>query len=231
MQHQLNCHYHPGLCNTPGTYRINCGSVFYIGSSVRMGQRHCNHRKMLEQGTHQNKKLQGAYTATGHYVFTALTEIPKLDADQGADHRDRLRAAEQLLLDAHAGDPCLANASTSSIHNSNIAEVTAARWRDPEFREKQVKRLKARRGDAVLPKTRKLMSEAKKGKRNHKSTPCFTTFNGETLFFESVNQAATHHGVNQQAMDLWMRGKVAWPGTGRLPAKIKRLIGLKGGLI
>jgi hypothetical protein len=231
MQNQLNCHYHPGLCNLSGTYRINCGSVFYLGSSVRVGQRHCNHRKLLEKGTHPNVTLQEAYTSTGAYLFTVLTEIPSLETDTGRDHRDRLRAGEQLLLDAHAGDPCLANVSTSSIHNSNIAEVTAARWRDQEYRGEQVRRMKARRGDAILPETRKRMSEAKKGKRNHKSTSCLTTFGGETLFFESVNLAAAHHGVSQQAMDLWMRGKVAWPGTGRLPAKIKRLIGLTGGLI
>jgi hypothetical protein len=231
MQHQIDRPYSPDLCNASGTYRVNCGDVFYLGSSSRLGARNSEHRTSLEKGSHPNVKLRQAYALTGQYVFTVITVIPRLDSDQGHDHRGRLEDAEQLLLDAHAGDPCLANGSTSSTHNSNIGEVLASKWRDPEFRTRQVNLLKARCGDAVLPETRKLMSEAKRGKRNHKSTPCFTSFNGETMFFESVNQAAVHHGVNQQAMDLWMRGKVAWPGTGRLPAKIKRLIGLTGGLI
>jgi hypothetical protein len=231
MQNQINRPYSPDLCNLSGTYRANCGKVFYIGSAARLGRRNSEHRTLLEKGEHPNRKLQEAYAATGHYLFTALTEIPSLETDQGKDHRDRLRAAEQLLLDAHAGDPCLANASTSSIHNSGIGELLAARWRDPEFRAANLPLFMSRLGVEVLPETRKKMSEAKRGKRNYKATPCFTHFNGESHTFETVSEAAAHHGVSQQTMDLWMRGIVPWPGTGTKRARIWRLIGITGGLI
>jgi hypothetical protein len=228
MQHQLNRHYSSDLCTTPGTYRVNCGEVFYIGSTSRLGHRNSEHRTTLGRGKHPNKTLQAAYTATGQYTFTVLTVILPVE---GADLKSRLKQAEQELLDTHAGDPCLANVSTSSTHNSAIGGWLSSKWQEDNFRDTQIKRLKARRGKAITKATRKLMSEAKKGKNNVKSRPCMIHFNGESLKFDCVSDAAAHYKVKQQVMDAWLRGITPWPGTGPRKPKLWSLTGMTGEMI
>jgi hypothetical protein len=231
MQHQINRHYSSDLCTTPGTYRINCGEVFYLGSTTRLGYRNSEHRTTLAKGKHPNKTLQVAYAASGHYTFTVLTVIPALAGDVIGDLKGRLKLAEQELLDTHAGDPCLANVSTSSTHNSTIGGWLAGKWQEDDFRKAQIKRLKAQKGKAVTHSTRKLMSEAKKGKNNVKSRPCMIHFNGESLKFDCVSDAAAHYGVTQQVMDAWLRGVTPWPGTGSRRPKLWSLTGMTGEMI
>lgn len=230
---QLNTTYRPALYHTAGTYRLNVGPVFYVGSTTCYGSHNSDHRVRLEKGEHPNKRLQASYDEHQPYEFIALTEIPRKHDDSDKDHTARLKLNEQWLLNKHQGDPLLANGSTSSTHNSTIGGWLKAKWQDPEFRESQIARLKSRKGELVTTATRLLLSKAKSGGNNPNSTACQTTIDGITTKFQTVKAAANHHGVKQQTMDLWMRGVVPWPGTGKRKPKAAsaHLTGLTGRLI
>jgi hypothetical protein len=231
MHPQLNTPYRPALYHCAGTYRVNVGPMFYVGSTTCFGSRNSDHRVRLERCEHPNKRLQVAYNASQSYEFIVLTEIPRKEDDSDKDHAARLKLNEQWLIDAHQGDPLLTNGSTSSTHNSTIGDWLKEKWQDPEFREKQITRLKARRGDAISEETRRKMSEAKKGANNAKSRPCIIHFNGESKRFASVLEAADHYGASQQSMDQWLKGTIPWPGTGPRKPKRTDLIGMTGKLI
>ena len=231
MHTQLNTTYRPALFHSAGTYRVNVGPVFYLGSTTSFGSRNSDHRNRLEKGEHPNKRLQAAFNEHQSYEFTILTEIPRKHDDSDKDHSARLKLNEQWLLNTHNGDANLANGSSSATHNSTIGDWLKEKWQAPEFRSSQLTRLKARHGDAVSKETRLKMSNAKKGAKNAKSRPCSINFNGETKRFESSLAAADHYGATQQAMDQWLKGKIPWPGTGPRKPKRTDLIGMTGAFI
>lgn len=223
--------YSPDLYHLAGTYRVNCGETFYLGSTRCFGSRNSDHRNRLEKGEHPNKSLQAAYDASKSYSFTIIHEIAPKQNESAKDHTARLKFNEQILLNEHAGNPSLANTSESSTHNSTIGDWMKAKWQDPEFRAAQITRLKARRGSAVSEESRRKMSESKKGANNVNSRTCIIHFNGKSTRFESVRDAAIHHNVSQQAMDQWLKGIIPWPGTGQRKPKRSDLIGMTGKLL
>jgi hypothetical protein len=230
---QLNEPYSAGHFHTAGTYRVNVGPVFYVGSTTCYGKRSATHKSDLASGIHRNAKLQAAYSERGTFEFVLLTVIPRKRHDTDADHEARLRLNEQWLIDASKDDPNFANTSESSTYNTTAANGLRAKWQDPAWRESQITRLKARKGDLITAETRSLLAKAKTGGCNPKSTPCKTTLAGVTKKFPTVKAAADFHGVRQQTMDLWMRGVVPWPGTGkrRPKAASAHLTGLTGELM
>lgn len=228
MHPQLNTAYHPSLFHCAGTYRVNVGPVFYVGSTTCYGSRNSDHRARLERGEHPNKRLQAAFNDHQCYEFIVLTEIPRKHDDSDKVHAARLKLNEQWLLDKHQGDPLMANGSASSTHNTTIGDWLKAKWQDPEFREAQITRMKSRSGTAISEETRRKMSEAKKGAKNYQSRPCVINFKGESKHFESSSAAAAHYGATQQAMDLWLKGITPWPGTGPRKPRRRDLIGMTG---
>lgn len=229
MHPELNTPYTPAFYHSAGTYQINVGPVFYVGSTTCYGSRNSDHRVRLERGEHPNKRLQSAYDEHQSYEFILLTEIPRKEHDPDKDHIERLKLNEQWLLDKHQGNPLLANGSTSSTHNTTIGDWLKAKWQDPEFREAQITRMKARRGTAISEDTRRKMSEAKKGANNARSRPCVINFKGESKRFDSAREAAIYHGVTQQALYSWLTGTCPWPGTGPRKPRRRDLIGMTGG--
>lgn len=228
--HEFNCPYDPIHTRTSGTYRVNVGKFFYLGSTRRFGFRNSNHKCDLEQGKHQNKQLQAAYDECREYEFIMLLEIPTYPArDTGNDHRDRLEHHEQKLINQHWGDPFLCNASNSARHNSGIGAVMKERWQDPEFRANQIAIMNANR-KPVSAETKAKMSESKRGAKHPRARAVRMQFQGAELDFPTTTQAAAHFKVSQQTMNLWIKGKIQWPGKGAKPPKPqnRRLIGLTG---
>lgn len=230
MHDTINQPYSPDRFFQSGTYRVNVGPVFYLGSTTKFGSRNSDHRVRLERGEHPNKRLQAAYDEHQSFEFIILTLIPRKDHDADKDHIERLKFNEQNLLDAHKGDPNLANASESSRHNSTIGDYMKAKWQNPEFRESQIRKMKARKGDAISPETRAKMAEAKRGKNNAKAIPCVIHFQGQIHKFDCVSDAAKHFKATQQAMDMWLKGIMPWPGTGPRKPKRPDLVGMTGWL-
>lgn len=233
MHKEINEPYSLSFRYQSGIYRVNVGDLFYVGSTGCFEKRHDQHKSDLARGIHHCTRLQEEFNKTGRFEMILLKMIPRKRDDSKADHDTRLRLNEQWMLDDNKGNPHLANSSESAFHNSNIGENLKARWQNPQFREAQIKRMKARRGDAVTPESRERMAQAKRGVKNPKSHACEITMDGKSRKFESVREAALAYGVNQQAMDLWMRGVVPWPGTGkrRPRAGTAHLTGMTGRLI
>lgn len=225
--------YTPKIHRMAGTYRMEVGDLFYIGSSKKVGGRFSNHRTMLENGEHWVKELQAAYDAGGEVRFFLIREIPEKPCDvknkRGDDHRSRLWFWEQQLLDPLYGTPGCVNRSSSSCHNSKVSEMMRKKWADPEWRGSVGAKIsESLRGREISKETRTKMSEAKKGARNAKSKPVIMWFEGERHEFPSAMGAAERFGVKQQVMDLWLRGVVPWPGRGVGKTRYPNLIGLYG---
>lgn len=218
--------YRPMDFHTPGTYRINVGPFFYIGSSYHIGSRVSEHRCNLEAGTHPNQALQSAWGEHGQFEAFILMIIPRKDHDMDKDHCDRLRFHEELLLrDLHGTEGCC-NTSSTAYYNSTVGDNLKARWEDPEYRAKMIEVLKNRR---FSDESKRKMAEAKRGKRNPNARACIVTFGGERKRFESATQAAAHYGVTQQAMEGWLSGKNGWPTAGgKTRQQNRRLAGMTG---
>lgn len=214
-----------------GVYRVTVGRFFYIGSTRSLGSRRSDHKIRLEAGTHPCAALQLAFDEIGKFEMTITWLVPEKPSESKEDHRRRLRMLEQIELNAWFGKRGCTNGSSDSGFNTKIGAWLKRKWADPEFRESQVARLKARKGDAVSAETRGRMSLAKQRGRHHAARKCFTTFGGATLHFSCVRDAAEHLGVSQQVMDLWLRGIVAWPGTGRKSRSYGHLEGLTGAYV
>lgn len=206
--------YHPSLAKAAGTYWIQAGASFYIGSTTGLGKRIWTHRAELKAGDHPNKALQAAYDAAGTMEAYLLTEVPRKRDDSDHDHRKRLQFHEQLALDEHFARPGCTNESESSRFNSNIGRITKANWQQPEFRAAQLERLKTQARNPT-PEARAKMAKAKTGAANPMARPCTILHNGETLRFPACRNAAQHFGVTAQAMDNWLSGASPWPGQGK----------------
>lgn len=235
MFDQPNAPYDPKFCNQAGTYRVDVGPKFYIGSTTRLGSRHSSHRADLAAGRHPNKSLQAAWNEYQDFRFTVLTLIPAKDCDEGRDHAERLKFHEQLLLDQLFSDPACCNASENSRYNTGISGVMKTKWLDPEFRVAASRRLReGRQGRPASQETRAKMSSAKLGSRNPRSRKCWVQLPGKPrVEYACVTSAAAAIGVKQQLLDLWLTGGSPWPGSGpRKPRPANRhLTGLSGGYL
>ena len=222
--------YHPRMARLAGTYWIQAGQSFYIGSTTALGKRVWTHRADLKTGTHPNRALQAAYDAAGTMEAFLLTEAPRKRDDSDQDHRKRLQFHEQTALDQHFTDPGCTNDSESSAFNSNIGAITKAHWQRPEYRAAQLQRLKTLGCDPTQ-ETRAKMAKAKTGAANPMARPCTIRHHGETLRFPACRNAAKHFGVTPQALDNWLSGASPWPGQGKRKARPqnRHLIGMTGG--
>jgi hypothetical protein len=223
--------YEPKFCNQAGTYRVDVGPKFYIGSTTRLGSRHSSHRADLAASKHPNKALQASWDEHRDFRFTVLTLIPEKDYDRGRDHVERLKFYEQRLLDENFVDPNCCNASESSRYNTTISGVMKAKWLDPEYRTNSLRKIReAREARPVGPETRERMAASKRGLAGVAARPCVLILPGSSteLAFESVTEACKFVGVSQQAMRGWLEGKTAWPGRGQRISKVTRLAGLRG---
>ena len=227
--------YQPNMNSLAGTYRIEIGPVFYLGSTTALGPRLSQHRTDLEKGKHPNETLQAAYDKHRTFAAYLLKEIPRKRDDSDSDHRKRLQFNEQLELDTHFFKRGCANTSQNSGFNSTLSDTMKARWQDPEYRTRRLMALRAGRcadpDRTVSPETREKMAAAKRGSNNAKARPCTLCFEGKVYKFAAGTEAAAHFGTTQQAMDQWLKGSSPWPGTGSRKPKPQnaRLIGLTGG--
>lgn len=208
-----------------GAYKLEVGYFIYIGSSNDVDYRRACHVTMLRKGTHPNPKLQFAWNQCPEKVeLSTLRPLKRKEGESDGKFRNRLRAAEQELLDHFSSDPRLTNLSLDARGPDKRPDMKA-RWRDPDFRERMMTRLREREFGA---ETRAKMSEAKRGMMNPKSRPVRVIWpDGRDEVFPTVFAAAQEIGVSQQVVDLWLRGKVALPGRGVRPCKKPHLVGLR----
>lgn len=211
----------PSKPQIAGTYRVDCGDSFYIGSTSRLASRRSDHRARLQRGTHPNRELQVAYCLAGTVQVTLIDPIPAKPGESKESHRARLRAAEQALLDFYQDNPRLANKSRNALGPDN--DCLARKWKDPAFRAAAVARGKARRGFIVSAETRERMAAAKRGARNAKARPVVVTYaDGKRARFDCLTSFARAEGVSQQVAFLWLTR-----GTSPTRAKYARLAGLR----
>lgn len=197
-------------------YKITCGDVFYIGSTMSFVRRNRDHLWRLKRGIHPNPTLQAAYDGSGEFK-SFYVEIIK-PCDDVNELRDKLRAAEQVKLDYQFGLEGCCNRSPNASGPNN-GEMMKNKWEDPEFREKMVSFLRSRKGAAVTAETREKMAEAKRGSKNVKARAVIVKTPDGVTRFDSVSDAAKSLNVPQQVLDGWMMGRFPWPGTGTRPAK------------
>lgn len=218
------------MWGTSGTYRLEVGELFYIGSTKDLGRRLSDHTSDLRGGRHWIKELQAAFDAGGEVRMFLIQEYPEKPNDKGSDHRKRLRMHEQRLLDPLFGTAGCVNKSSSSGYNATISEVMRAKWADPEWRANTGSKIaNAQRGRVTSTETRAKMAEAKRGSKNVNARAVVMWFKGERFRFATVTEAAAHFGVSQQLMHQWLGWKIRWPGEGRTPRlPYRHLIGLRG---
>ena len=220
---------HPPIAEA-GVYRVNVGKFFYVGSSSNLKARRRDHFLELRKGTHHSTLLQRAFNDLGTFEMVVIKEVPRKYDDSDKDHSQRLLFNEQRAInDLIDGELCC-NTSFEAGCNSWAGNNLRQKWQDPEFRSAHIARLKSRRGDAISTETRAKMAQAKRGTNNAKSRQCTIFFQGQSIKFPCVTDAAKHFNVTQQAMDNWLRGATPWPGTGARPPRERnrRLIGLCG---
>lgn len=206
-----------------GTYKLTTGSVFYIGSTANLAKRRSQHAYDLKKGIHPCHKLQSAYT--GEVSCLLIDRIPRKSGETDTEHRERLRAAEQVLIDRLWGQPGLANRSRNSRGPDN-RELMRTLWQNPEYRARWVKQIRSR--PPVSDETRKRMAAAKRGARNAKARPVLVTWpDGRQQRFDTATDAAAAIGVSQQLCQMWLAGKVRQPEEGRLKRAHAHLCGLR----
>lgn len=216
--------------HAPGTYRLHVGPCFYVGSTSDLRRRWLDHRNRLRQGEHPVADLQVAWWGTeGDDLRMEVVEVmPRKPYERDKALRKRLRLHEQWLLDAEFGTPGCVNRSQESGFNADIGEIMRRKWQDPVFREKQIALMQeGRRAKGLSKATREKMSKAKRGGRNARARACVIRFEGMEHRFDCVSDAARRLGVKQQVLDLWLKGKNAWPGQGRR-TNYPQWIGLTG---
>lgn len=195
-----------------GTYMLRAGQSFYIGSSRNFRKRRYNHKSDLLKSRHPNKKIQAAFDAHGSAEFIPIEFIRPMKNEENQAFSSRLRSAEQRVLDGYLGDPDLCNSSPSAFGPDN-GDLIKAKWRDAHYREAISSKLRGRKPNS---ETRERMSASKRGAKNGKSKAAIVTApDGTETRFDCVSDAAKFFGVSQQLLDSWLKGVVAWPGTGR----------------
>lgn len=218
--------------NDPGTYRLHVGDSFLLGSTLDLRAAHADHRDLLRKGDHPVPDLQVAWWAMGDdgLRFEVVEVLPRKPGEDDGGLRRRLRLHEQWLLDAEFGKAGCVNRSCESGYNGGTGETMRAKWADPSFRERQVRAMQGARC-GVSAETREKMSKAKRGGRNARARACVLRWQEKEHHFETVTEAARWLGVKQQVLDLWIRGKVAWPGTGRRASRYPEWVGLRGEMV
>lgn len=130
-------------------------------------------------------------------TVTPLEFIRRLAGESDADFLKRLCVAEQRHLGKNGvavGPDPLDFAPAEPV---DLARVRACRG-------------------PLTTESRRRMSEAKRGGRNHRSRSVTVTDpDGIEMEFDSVTGVAAFFGVTQQLMDSWMSGKVGWPRQGK----------------
>jgi hypothetical protein len=180
-----------------GTYKVTAGKAFYVGSTSDLVRRRGNHAYDLKTGNHPCPKLQAAYK--GQASCFLVDPIPRLEGETDAEHRGRLRAAEQVLLERFQDHPGLANRSKKACGPDHFSK-----------------------------ETRRKMGDAKRGARNAKARPVIVTWpDGRQERFDTATDAAGAIGVSQQLCQLWLAGKVKQPGEGAARRKHAHLWGLR----
>lgn len=207
-----------------GTYVLRVGESFYVGSSWNVYFRKCHHVSDLRGNKHSNHKLQAAWNESPEsYSLEIVDHVEMTDQDTPETLRDKLRDAEQRLLDLHSSNPQMCNLSSNARFPSSRPDLSE-KWKQPEFRAKMVESIRNR--PAPSKETRNRMRIAKTGKNNPKSRPVLVTWPDKTQeTFDSGREAASKLGVTQQLVDAWLKGIVALPGKGKTCRK-KNLIGL-----
>jgi hypothetical protein len=225
-----NVEYRPCFFHTTGVYRLQVGGYFYIGSSIAVGARRSEHVLALKRKEHRIPKLQAAWDSGAPMKFIIVQETRPKSWDKKDDGRARARLLEDQEIKKHFGSEYCCNLSDSAYCNSEIGEAARRKWMDPEYRSRQIARIRESRKIPISDECRRKMALAKTGARNVKSRSCTLTYNGKVMNFVTGTEAAKHFGVSQQIMHLWLTGQCKWSGVGRTPKSIhaRSLIGLRG---
>lgn len=190
---------------------IRVGESFYIGSSTRIDRRKRDHLWRLRSGKHPIPALQDAWDKHGTADVISIEFVSQRDMDKTA-WRDALRASEQRLLNEHFGQAGCCNRSK----NARGPDKDIAACRKPLSAETRKRMSDARKLYKPTDAARRKMADAKRGSRNPKAVPvAVLSPMGELIEFASATAAAAWAGVSQQLFEQWMKGKSAWPGTGR----------------
>lgn len=116
-----------------GVYCIRCilNGKSYIGSSVNLGKRMKEHRRVLRKGKHHSRVLQRAWDKYGEQMFEFFV------MEYAAP--DVIRDSEQWWLDNAS---CAYNSSRAATHvtltpeqRAAISEKAKVTWSDPERRK------------------------------------------------------------------------------------------------
>lgn len=141
------------MTSISGIYLITCerqGSLplYYVGQSQNVKRRFTVHRHALNAGTHVNARLQAAWLKYGEAAFSfellGTCDLSKLDE------------LEQWFLDEMVGHPRVLN-----LASSVVAPSRGRKWDEASRRRMS----EARRGIAISPETRALLSAANMGKK------------------------------------------------------------------
>ena len=97
------------ILNNIGVYRVNVGSLFYIGSSTNIAGRKRNHLKQLQTKTHKNHKLQAEYNKTQTYEFSTIATC----------EWHEVRIIEQDYLDRYFDSPRCCNIDRYAVSQNH----------------------------------------------------------------------------------------------------------------
>lgn len=127
--------------NCPGVYCIlnTKNNKFYVGSGTRIASRLTTHLKNLKKGKHINDYLQNAFNLDKDYFQFLVLE-----------YCDDYQQKEQELIDIYFDEQieCY-NLSLTASHptacaatRKKMSETAKRRWADPEYREKELEKIK-----------------------------------------------------------------------------------------
>lgn len=159
------------------------------------------------------KKLQKAYNLMDD---KSLVVFEILSMGYGLP-LERLRSAEQLLLDKHFGDPKCCNTSllavgaSSPTISANASARAKAMWQDPEMRKILSWKLSRR---VLTEESRAKMRNAHTGAMNANARKVTLFIGGETYEIGSISEAAKKFNVPHHRVCSWLSGKTAWPIEG-----------------
>lgn len=145
----------------------------YVGSSVDLKRRQRDHFGKLRNNSHYNPILQNAFNKHGEESF--VFEVLEFTG------RDETRTIEQKYIDSGEFDYNISGVASGGFDFKN----------HPDREEIYAKRNQSRIGSKRTKASRKRMSEAQSGERNHKFSGYFQTPWG---VFPSANSASKANG-------------------------------------
>lgn len=131
------------IARVPGIYVIRCLATGreYVGSSVDCKGRADQHISKLRDGTHINKRLQGAWSYYGESSFEFFV-IEQVDTpfllDREQFHIDSRSPWMNLRVVARSN----AGLKPSEDTKRKMAEAVSRKWSDPEFKRIQSLRIR-----------------------------------------------------------------------------------------